>query len=212
MGGNCCGLPRGSEQPDTAPKIFPFGTSTIVLTDTISTVFSQKLREDASEILPSFGSKLVCTSLASWRTAGERSSFPCVSSCSSNQIQTSQQPSPPRRAHSRISRCGSVPSAAESCRLSSDSLSHNFFSDLRLLRQRAQHEYTSPDSNLPRAAARLPPLCLVPSKSTILHRCTRSHTPICDVPLRHHVWKLWCTRPDGNRAKHPNHFAAIQFP
>jgi hypothetical protein len=70
----------------------------------------------------------------------------------------------PRRRHClpriRLARSGTVRSAAEPCRLSSVPPSPNFSSDLRLIPAGAQHESTSPGSNLSRASARTQVLCL----------------------------------------------------
>src|SRR5208283_1431075 len=78
--------------------------------------------------------------------------------CSSHPI--SQQQAPPRRPRCPFTRCGNVRFAAEPCTLSSVSPPRSSFSDLRLIPAGAQHEATSPASNLSRASARTLVLCL----------------------------------------------------
>ena len=85
-------------------------------------------------------------------TDGEQNFFHSVSDCSSNPI--SQQLLLPCRPRYPRTRCGTVRSAAEPCRWSSASSLRNSSSDLRLISAGAQHESTSPTSNLPRAPAR----------------------------------------------------------
>jgi len=91
-------------------------------------------------------------------TDGEQNSFHSVSGCSSHPI--SQQQVPPRRPRCPFTRCGNVHFAAEPCTLSSVSPPRSSFSDLRLIPAGAQHEATSPASNLSRASARTLVLCL----------------------------------------------------
>ena|SRR2546426_8770013 len=91
-------------------------------------------------------------------TDGERSFFHSVSDCSSNPI--SPQQATTRRPRSPLTHNGTVRSAAELCRLSSASPLPNSSSDLRLIPAGAQHESTSPASNLSRASARTLVLCL----------------------------------------------------
>ena len=90
-------------------------------------------------------------------TGGEQNSFHSVLACFSNPIR--QQPAPP---HPRcpFTRCGNVRFAAEPCVLSSASPPPNSSSDLRLISSGAPHEPTFPASNLARASARTPVLCL----------------------------------------------------
>src|SRR5271166_3464381 len=66
-----------------------------------------------------------------------------------------------RRPRPPLSCSASVLSAAESCVLSSGFPPRNFSSDLRPIPVGAQHESTSPASNLPRAPARTVPVCFL---------------------------------------------------
>jgi hypothetical protein len=77
--------------------------------------------------------------------------------CSSNP--NNQQQTPPR-PRCPFTRCGDVRFAVEPCRLSSGSPPRNSFSDLRRIPAGAQHESTTPASNLARASARTLVLCL----------------------------------------------------
>jgi Putative transposase/Transposase zinc-binding domain len=95
---------------------------------------------------------------ASSLTGGEQNFFHSVSACSRHPIsQQLQLPRPPRRP---FARCGNVRSAAEPCVLSSTSRLRNSSSDLRLISAGAQHESTTPTSNLARVSARTLVLCL----------------------------------------------------
>src|SRR6267154_730563 len=94
---------------------------------------------------------------ASSLTDSEQNSFHSVPDCSSHPIGQQQTPPHPRCP---FTRCGNVRFAAEPCELSSASPPPNSSSDLRLISSGAPHEPTSPASNLARASARTPVLCL----------------------------------------------------
>jgi hypothetical protein len=91
------------------------------------------------------------------RTGGEQNFFRFVCGCSSHPI--SQPRAPPHR-RCPFTRCGDVRCAGEPCRSSSASPPRNFSFDPRLISAGAPHESTSPTSNLARASARTPGLCL----------------------------------------------------
>ena len=143
-------------------------------------------------------------------TDGERSSFHSVFGCSSHPI--SQQQAPPRRPRCPFTPYGNVRFAAEPCMLSSASPPRNSFSDLRLIPVGAQHEATSPASNLSRTPARTLVLCLGSPEGNMVGRSRLSDAPSRDRSLGDHQLKPKCTDTNGNLANHQNRLLHIQTP
>ena len=130
--------------------------------------------------------------------------------CSSHPI--SQQQAPPRRPRCPFTRCGNVHFAVEPCTLSSVSPPRSSFSDLRLIPAGAQHEATSPTSNLSRASARTLVLCLVFLSRRYCCGFRLSDAPPHDHSLCEHQLKPKCTDSNGNLANDHNWLIHIQIP
>src|SRR5208337_3884868 len=128
-------------------------------------------------------------------TGDERNFSHCVSTCSSNQ--SSHQHAPFHRLPPPLPCYGLVPSAAESCALSSGFPLRNSSSGLRPIPDGAQHEFTSPASNLPRAPARTVPLCSLFPK-------TRSCPSV--QALQRTTPQRFCLRIPIDAADHPPHW------